>query len=111
MKRGTPLRRTPLAARGAKADEADAMNRWHDAVMARCWFRCWFERHPGYAWEHGLGPCQGRLHAHHVAQRSTHPERRTDPTNGQVLCQLHHTWVHAHPALATELGLLERATT
>lgn len=110
MRRGTPLRRTQLAQRGAKADERDAVNRWHDAVMARSLWRCWFDnrlRTP----VPGAGPCQGRLHAHHVAQRSTHPERRTDPTNGQALCQHHHTWVHHHPELAYQLGLLERATT
>ncbi len=86
---------------------------WWYAVMERGRWTCWFARRVGSTVTdgRGYGPCSSGLHAHHVAQRSTHPERRTDPTNGEVLCNHHHAWVHDHPALAEKLGLLERART
>lgn len=48
--------------------------------------------------------CWGGLHVHHIVRRSqggTH-----DDDNLVTLCAGHHGYVHEHPALARERGLL-----
>jgi 5-methylcytosine-specific restriction endonuclease McrA len=37
------------------------------------------------------------LHAHHVKSRARYPELKYDPSNGILLCNSCHTWVHNHP--------------
>lgn len=107
MKPGRPLRRTarlsPVSAR--RRAERDAEDSWRDAVWRRSYGRCAGERLiPGHT-------CRGPLAAHHVAQKSTHPHLRLDPTNGTLLCRDLHRWVHDNPSAAERLGLLIRGDT
>lgn len=53
------------------------------------------------------GCCWGPQHAHHINR-----DRRDNRLeNGVVLCAAHHQWVHDHPAISFELGLLKRKNT
>lgn len=51
--------------------------------------------------------CAGAIHLHHVLRRSQGgPDT---PENLVALCAVCHGWVHEHPALARERGLLARS--
>jgi 5-methylcytosine-specific restriction endonuclease McrA len=52
------------------------------------------------------GPCGGPLDVHHIVTRARDRKLALDADNLKVVCRVHHDWVHAHPAEATELGLL-----
>lgn len=51
--------------------------------------------------------CRGQLDPHHIQRRSQ--GGRDIPENLIVLCRAHHDWVHEHPLLAEEFGLLRRS--
>jgi hypothetical protein len=51
--------------------------------------------------------CEGPLDPHHVVPVARDSTLRLDLNNLVVLCRLAHSWVHEHPAEATELGLLK----
>lgn len=51
--------------------------------------------------------CFGRLDPHHVLRRSQ--GGLDTPENLILLCRSCHDWVHAHPALSVERGLLRRS--
>lgn len=96
MKRSPLKRRTPLRSKRSDTLWRDA----RDAALERDQWDCRAEAH-------GLdGECEAPLDVHHVRPRSqggTH-----DLSNLVCLCRSHHRWVHAHPAVAYRLGLLQR---
>ena len=52
--------------------------------------------------------CGGRLDPHHVLPRGRGGKDEVE--NLVLLCRLHHSWVHEHPADAYALGLLARTS-
>lgn len=51
--------------------------------------------------------CFGRLDPHHLLRRSQGGSDAA--SNLVILCRSCHDWVHAHPSLAIERGLLRRS--
>lgn len=62
--------------------------KFYDDVRERDGFCLWGLYHKG---KRG-GPCQGRLHVHHIQYRGRGGDDSVD--NGVVLCARHHTYVH-----------------
>lgn len=52
--------------------------------------------------------CSGPLDPHHVLRRSQGGTDTAD--NLLTLCRAHHRWVHEHPALSIEIGLLRKSS-
>lgn len=53
--------------------------------------------------------CAGTRQAHHVRRRKNRPDDH-DPAHMVTLCAAHHAYVHDHPAVSYEVGLLARTT-
>ena len=68
-----------------KIRQSFEMKQWREAVFTRDDYIC------QHCEERG-----GKLHAHHIKFFSTHPELRTDITNGLTLCVDCHKKVHAY---------------
>ncbi len=101
LKRGGPLKQR--SDKRVKEDAAFAKVRRF--VMARdrgCQFPHTAERLAGW----GIDRCAGPLDPHHVVPVARDSTLRLDLNNLAVLCRKAHSWVHDHPAEATELGLL-----
>ncbi len=88
MKRGGPLKRTPLkpGRKGFRTYEGQA--EFRDAVFMR----------DGECVRSG-GMCVGPLDAHHLIPKATltkhgHAGHADDPANGVTLCRQHHDWHH-----------------
>lgn len=88
-----PLKRP----RPSPEDEA-----WREAVLERDGHKC---RWPTENESHH----RGKLHAHHINERSQRPDLVHDVDNGATLCSFHHDYAH-HSVMgrrrAKELGLL-----
>lgn len=118
MKRGGPLRRTPLA-RGAstlkrsrlrakplEAAEAKRRAEVRGLVFARDGFRCVLADNPAAI--AALGPCFGRITLHHLRKASQGGEYSVE--NGLTLCQAMNDAVEDNPRAAFLLGLVIRST-
>ena len=96
-----PERRTRLRPRSRKQTRLGReIAAWSDAVRLR----------DGVCQGPARGlpyPCWGDLHAHHINRNRS--DNRLE--NGVALCAAHHQWVHDHPAVSFELGLLKRKNT
>lgn len=99
----------PIAQRSAKKVQRDQEYKaTHAAVLDRDSHRCQFHRRPLTTAEMGVygDVCgNGDLHVHHIRRRSQ--GGTDDPSNLVTLCATHHKYVHDHPALSREMGLLE----
>lgn len=109
-------RKTPLRARSAKKRSITPKPRkqmkratispedkaWREAVLERDGRQC---RWPTENESHH----RGKLHAHHINERSQRPDLVHDLDNGATLCSFHHDYAH-HSVMgrrrAKELGLL-----
>lgn len=97
------MKRTPIAPMSRK--KRKAMRAWWPTrrqVQARADGWCEACR------VHSLEECDGRgVHAHHLLPRSQGgPD---DPANLIWVSADHHSWIHAHPGEAYDLGLLWRS--
>ena len=114
MRRGKPLRRTPLKRTEAQlrrtrlkpvSERREAGRDAYEDAKAAVWARdrgqCQAERRwPEVA-------CGGRLDPHHVWPQGLYPERRCDPDAMLVVCRRHHDHIHhVDPRRARELELL-----
>lgn len=97
-------RKSPLSQRkGLKRKRISPEEKaWREAVLERDNHQC---RWPTENESHH----RGRLHAHHINERSQRPDLVYDVSNGAALCNFHHDYAH-HSIMgrirAKELGLL-----
>jgi hypothetical protein len=106
------MKRTPLRAKSAKRERQDReFAKIRVFVMERDG-GCQLARRSAHSiWQAGdwRHRCEGPLDPHHVVPVARDVTLRLDMNNLVVLCRSAHSWVHAHPAEATELGLLKSA--
>ena len=50
--------------------------------------------------------CWGPLDGHEIRRRSQDPDAWLNLDLIRTVCRAHHSWLHDHPAVAVELGLL-----
>lgn len=102
--------RRPLRRVGKRqARERSSLDQARQRVRGRVWCEAWGVNVPGTLLEY---VCAETLHegsdCHHVwpsdRDRGVH-----DPDRMLFLCRDAHRWVHDHPRLAGELGLLHRS--
>lgn len=104
-----PMRRSKLASKSTlkrsrmKAARISPEDKaWREAVLERDGRKCcWPTENDSHH--------RGRLHAHHINERSQRPDLVHDVSNGATLCSFHHDYAH-HSVMgrrrARELGLL-----
>lgn len=122
MKRGKPLKRTPLARKSpmkgsatrrskrpvrqvsAKRDsEREERNEVRQEAMLRARWQC--EARALRVMHHSWPSCSGPLDVDEIIARSAWPGGHLILGNVQVLCRAHHDWKHAHPEMAKSLGM------
>lgn len=103
--RHKPMKRSAMAhgtKRMKRASVSPEEKAWREAVLDRDRRKC---RWPTENDSHH----RGRLHAHHINERSQRPDLVYDISNGATLCSFHHDYAH-HSVMgrrrAKELGLL-----
>ena len=111
MRRTTPLRSSGKKKSSSALKRGRRMKRikispeelaWREAVLERDGRKCrWPTENPSHH--------RGKLHAHHINERSQRPDLVLDVVNGATLCSFHHDYAH-HSVMgrrrAKELGLL-----
>lgn len=96
------MKRTPITRRPSKAKQRfDAeYAAVLPSVLARgCEFQVYIDEPNGH-----YEVCVGRLVGHHAKGRRA--KDANDPRNLRCLCDHHHTYVHAHPRWARDVGLM-----
>jgi uncharacterized iron-regulated membrane protein len=113
MKRGAPLKRTPLARVGRKK-KGKALARSQTVARVRnrdrtC--RFWYYVPPAPAKLHftiNTERCSGHLDVHEITPRSVWPDGDLNDENCVLLCRYHHDWLDHHRDTAELIGLYRR---
>jgi hypothetical protein len=110
VRRGGPLKRTPLTRIGRKKKSKAGARA---ALRERVWQRdcqCQFHR---YCYNSGISftplfRCVDSLDVHEIVPRSVWPDGDLDDSNGVLLCRHHHEWLDSNRELAEQIGLYRR---